>query len=528
MSSSLAIQPFNSLPIAVLSQTLGELDNSNLLKARLVCKLFYQAAGCLLVNRKNASGKSLFCSFDLSLKRQGIFDRFQNGIYTKKSFTAYTRAISIIEPQKEGILTVAEMRTVIGMWNEKGEILNVFGGTVELNEDPMRHTETITGLQVVKDHFYTSSLDGTVKQWSLKDQKCVSTFKCHEKGISCFKVEEGILYTGSADSTVKKWDVNTKERLEVFAPFFLKRLPNKAFTYGSTPFAKDNTLEQDGVAALTICQEKLYIAYHTLPNAIAEEIVVVWDLKDHKPVYLIYSMSKGRVEVHNLQKKSLQIFETTDPARLSISHLRIHADKIFTVFSANIIHIIDLKNKSFKSINNSNEGVLTGFEMMEDRLLSMSAEGIVKLWDLDGTLLKTLQWVAKKAVYSISFKDKKMFLGFVDGKVRVIDYSATDKEVLMEIARKFASGKNMASRLQAMPELVQNSIMKQFAKIEKEGLKVKLPPSFKVHQKKKNSHFSLFKKNTSESSSSHKSSNRASLKLFAKAIVLHLEKEGKE
>lgn len=515
MSSSLAIQPFNSLPNEVLSQTLGELDNSNLLNARLVCKLFNQVAEQMLVNRTNARGKSLLSSFDLSLKMQGIFNHFQNGIYTETSFTAATRAISIIEPQKEGILTVAATSNTITMWNEKGAILKVFDGIVESNKEHMGHTNSITGMQIVKGHLYTSSCDGTVKKWDLKDQKCVETFKCHQEAIICLKVEGDNLYTGSKDRTVKKWKISSKECLATFKPFYLTYLPNNQYSYSSTPQQEGHFVEQGGVTSLTICREKLYVAHHVAHDAGPEGIFVVWDLDNGNPLYLVRSLVGSEVQVYDLQKQSLHKFETKDSDSIGISHIRLHEDKIFVVFSANIIHIIDLKNTTFKSINNSREGVLTGFEMMGDRLLSISAEGIVKLWDLDGTLLKTLQWVAKKAVYSINFKNKKMCLGFVDGEVRVINYGATDRKVLKEIARKFKSGINMTSRLQAMPKMIQDSIMKQLDKIEQPG----------AQEKKKKGHFNLFKKHTSENESNPE------FKLFAKAIKMHLKtskKEGKE
>ncbi|KAL4188705.1 hypothetical protein AMTRI_Chr08g161760 [Amborella trichopoda] len=76
------------------------------------------------------------------------------------------------------------------------------------NKSTVKHLGTITCLaynSAIKV-LYSSSKDGTVKVWSLREMKCVETIRAHRDAVNALVVgADGLLFTGSDDTAVKVW-----------------------------------------------------------------------------------------------------------------------------------------------------------------------------------------------------------------------------------------------------------------------------------------------------------------------------------
>ncbi len=72
------------------------------------------------------------------------------------------------------------------------------------------HTAGVTDIKLnsVKDTFISSSFDGTIKIWHLKEARCLHTLTGHLKGVFCLKLlSNDRLVSGSLDATIKIWNM---------------------------------------------------------------------------------------------------------------------------------------------------------------------------------------------------------------------------------------------------------------------------------------------------------------------------------
>ena len=56
----------------------------------------------------------------------------------------------------------------------------------------------------------SGSSDGTVRQWSLGQQRCIETFRVHEEGVWSLAADEGFqtVYSGGRDKKIYATELN--------------------------------------------------------------------------------------------------------------------------------------------------------------------------------------------------------------------------------------------------------------------------------------------------------------------------------
>ena len=79
------------------------------------------------------------------------------------------------------------------------------------------HTQAIINLRIVDHALFSSSRDGTIKQWDLTTHQCVRTLEMgHESGVSLFNIAGRYLFgldEKTNHSTFSQWDLSTGLRL---------------------------------------------------------------------------------------------------------------------------------------------------------------------------------------------------------------------------------------------------------------------------------------------------------------------------
>ena len=80
------------------------------------------------------------------------------------------------------------------------------------------HTQAITSLRIVDDYLFSSSRDGTIKQWDLKTHQCVRTIDAGSKEEICMLNVAGHYLFGLAGENysskiIAQWDLTTGKRL---------------------------------------------------------------------------------------------------------------------------------------------------------------------------------------------------------------------------------------------------------------------------------------------------------------------------
>eukprot|EP00658_Telonema_sp_P-2_P002569 TRINITY_DN1096_c0_g2_i2.p1 TRINITY_DN1096_c0_g2~~TRINITY_DN1096_c0_g2_i2.p1 ORF type:complete len:338 (-),score=73.80 TRINITY_DN1096_c0_g2_i2:426-1439(-) len=75
------------------------------------------------------------------------------------------------------------------------------------------HTARVSCLRrpETEQHLWSSSHDGTIRQWDMRELKCVRTFKVCDFQVSSFVLESGTIYAGAWDATVRAIDASTGE-----------------------------------------------------------------------------------------------------------------------------------------------------------------------------------------------------------------------------------------------------------------------------------------------------------------------------
>ena len=181
---------------------------------------------------------------------------------------------------------------------------------------------------VTKDFLCSSSADGSIKIWDLDSLNCVCTLEGHKDKINYFiQDKKGFIISCSSDDSIKFWDIE---------------------------------------------EEK---CYHSLENAIGGPIYCLAKTEEGK----IVASSMTKIKIFDLENSKADII-FTETTKGIYKLLMLPGNKLISS-SFKYIHFWDLNTNNLLYSLDAHNNYITCLLMINDKLVSSSDDGDIKMWD---------------------------------------------------------------------------------------------------------------------------------------------------
>jgi len=219
--------------------------------------------------------------------------------------------------------------------------------------------------------------DGTIKSWSLQDERCVATLRGHEQWVTALQSMQGgrRVISGGSDGVIKLWDLDSLECSLSVGP------PNDNPRHSTSCMA---LLEQQGV---------LLSAHAGMPHLLRRDLETMRPrdccLGHSDDIYAIHADPSSSLLVSGSKDRTVRVWDTRLPAGKCVGVLRAHTGAV-----------LDLK-------------------LQGNRIVSASMDKTVRMWDIreQGAPVATLEGHSAE-VHCVDFRDRMVLSGSRDTSLK--------------------------------------------------------------------------------------------------------------
>jgi WD40 repeat protein len=301
-------------------------------------------------------------------------------------------------PDGQTIASAGRDKTVI-LWSRQGQLLKRFAG----------HDASIYSVRFSPDSqiLATSSYDKTIKLWSRQGQ-ALQTLIGHNAQIrrASFSPDGQTLASASHDKTVKLWTLDTQTRQTLT---------------GHQDQVNSIRLSPDGQTIASASYDKtvkLWTRDGRLLHTLVGHSDIVWDVSFSPDGQLVASASEdGTVRLWNLQGQLLQELENPNASN--------------SVSSTNGVAVNAAVNAAVDAAVNAAVKVAVNsvdFSADGQTIVSADMSGNLKLWQLDGKLIKTVKG-DQGAIYRVRFSPDGQIIASGNYSNTVTLWSATGEKL---------------------------------------------------------------------------------------------------
>ena len=294
-----------------------------------------------------------------------------------------------------------------------------------------------------KIYLISCSLDYTIKIWDLENYECVKTLHGHVDGVKCIELisfKESNLISGSLDKSLKMWDLNLGVCTKTFnfhsdGIKCIQALPENKIASGSYQEIKIIDLVTE-TCLKTLSSDLAWVHSLTiLPNGLLASCTECHSISPNGGIELWNISTGGLISRLSDDGDSMELFRCLcllNNGKIASSSTHIKIPILQSIQENTISHNIKIWNleterceknilvqgglgESFK--NNRIETL--GFNQCNE-LISLSRDGILKIWDLEKQdCIKTLSLDPQNRVMCFKcYKENILITGSSDKKIK--------------------------------------------------------------------------------------------------------------
>eukprot|EP00731_Ephydatia_muelleri_P036540 Em0274g5a len=278
------------------------------------------------------------------------------------------------------------------------------------------HKGTVWSMVIAKSRLYSSSSDGSIKEWDIEDLRrgCLKTVSAHKECAMCLAATKKILFSAGTDHTLRSWDLSTLEEIAV-----VERV-------------------HEGIVSAMVCSKE-YVFTSSLG------CIKVWDPVTLKEVHNIDGFSQSWVRALFYDKRTNRLFSgssnrvnvwkgnedfgpihTFETSYGAIYSLAVTTKYIIIGTHNQNIQIYDVATLKHMYSLNGHIGIVTVLKVVESPsgsfMFSGSSDASVQVWNLENLLpIQALQR-HEKAVHSMAVWQDTVFTGSEDMEIKVFKH----------------------------------------------------------------------------------------------------------
>jgi len=242
------------------------------------------------------------------------------------------------------------------------------------------HNTDIYTMKLSEDQksIYTGSMDGSIKQFDITTQKCITTFQAHSNWVRQIDIHNNILYSSSSDGKLKLWD--------------LSNLPSSNSSNSSSSNSSNNNSNSSNSSNLISSNSSKLIREMGTSN------LDIWTFQISPKDGLVFcGCFDSTIKVYNIEAGKMMInFNSYDHGMTrhtrNVTALQIVGDVMFSASADRTVKLWDLGNghclKSLVEGEYRDDGMIRCLTVSGDDLFTATDDkraiggNTIKLWNL--------------------------------------------------------------------------------------------------------------------------------------------------
>ncbi|KAI9204786.1 quinon protein alcohol dehydrogenase-like superfamily [Polychytrium aggregatum] len=287
------------------------------------------------------------------------------------------------------------------------------------------HEKSVSSLLYHNGRLYSSSKDGTIKEWDIDTAECLRTLSGHTRWVRNINVGREHLYSASWDDTIREWNLETGLCQRVF---------EKHHDLGINAVVFD---EETG-RMYSGSDDKTIVVYDTIVGEAVDRLegfsgsvtclALYPSLERAEDGLLISGSSDGSINMWDLQ--SGECLESIPAHAAEVTSLVIIHGRLYSGGNDKVINEWDISTssrlRSFRGHSGYISSLCADIDTLNDgsiRLFSGSWDGTVRAWDLvSGRCVGVLR-AHTRSVNSLCLRadSNLLYTGSADGVIKAWD-----------------------------------------------------------------------------------------------------------
>ncbi|KAJ3285806.1 hypothetical protein HK104_009320 [Borealophlyctis nickersoniae] len=278
------------------------------------------------------------------------------------------------------------------------------------------HTNAVSALTMVNGLLYSSSKDGSIREWDVSSGKELRIFSGHKRWVrSLCRGPENLLYSGSRDDTVREWS--------------LQPTPSSATVECTRIFEGAHELGINAIWFDTFGRQRLY-------SGGDDGTICVWDVDvgEHVDTWgtgsqtvtamlgfgaaLFTGFTDGSVGVWDVE--SGETLGSWSGHLAEVSSLALANGRLYSGGNDKKVCEWDISTGELQRTFAGHGGFISSLAVSDDgKLFSGSWDATVRVWDLDtGSCVGVLE-VGKRSVNALYVDGETLITGTGDGIIKI-------------------------------------------------------------------------------------------------------------
>ncbi|KAI9304031.1 WD40-repeat-containing domain protein [Cunninghamella echinulata] len=274
-----------------------------------------------------------------------------------------------------------------------------------------------------KGQLVSSSLDGTLRVWDLRNGRVCGQLDGHHNLVRCLQLDDMRLITGSDDGKIKQWDLSdvsnapTPVSADSFsgyssAPASPSLAPQK-MNDNNTPL----TLNTSCVSSFDGHQSEITALHADTTNLVTgsnDKTMKLWDLETQSCVLTMDVMWASQHSGSSISTSSSSwSFNFFEPAVDYVGALQFWNFALASGTVDGKLRMWDLRTGQAHRTLPGHKGAITALQFDEIHLVSGSADKTIRIWDLrTGSVFETLTF--SEPVSSLRFNTERIMSTTID------------------------------------------------------------------------------------------------------------------